>query len=250
LFSQTTETFSQTTETFSQTTETFSQTTEMFSQTTETFSQTTETFSQTTEMFSQTTEMFSQTTEMFSQTTEMFSQTTETFSLMTEKKRAPGNWNDFSFEQIGRRIRRSPRIHTPIMTLRASLSAIVAFMALALPTTSLADWHGGWGYRCGFYPVFWRPSVAVSFYGPPSPYYYGGPYCYGGPCYHRSCVSPSDCLGADVQAALQRRGYYHGAIDGVIGAGSRAAIRAYQHDRGLAVTGRIDAALVHSLRIG
>jgi peptidoglycan hydrolase-like protein with peptidoglycan-binding domain len=53
----------------------------------------------------------------------------------------------------------------------------------------------------------------------------------------------------DVQQALRRRGYYHGSIDGDAGPGTRGAIRAYQDDRGLAVTGRIDAALVRSLGI-
>lgn len=51
----------------------------------------------------------------------------------------------------------------------------------------------------------------------------------------------------DVQVALRRAGYYRGPIDGDIGAGSRSAIRNYQYDRGLPVTGRIDAYLLDSL---
>ena len=53
----------------------------------------------------------------------------------------------------------------------------------------------------------------------------------------------------DVQRALKRRGYYAGAIDGDIGPGSRSAIRAFQADRGLRVTGRIDSTLLRSLGI-
>ncbi len=54
-------------------------------------------------------------------------------------------------------------------------------------------------------------------------------------------------VGVDVQRALARRGYYGGAIDGDIGPRSRAAIRSYQVDRGLPVTGRIDTLLLRSL---
>ena len=160
------------------------------------------------------------------------------------------------------------------MNSRAFLSAIVASAALAMPATSQADhhdgggwhgggWHGGdWhhdGHHHGFFPFFWGPSIGVSFYNDPyyydgyygSPYgyggYYGRPYGYGAPYAVRG--GPVDSLGADVQIALQRRGYYRGVVDGVIGPGSRAAIRGYQHDRGLAVTGRIDSSLLRSLRI-
>jgi peptidoglycan hydrolase-like protein with peptidoglycan-binding domain len=47
-----------------------------------------------------------------------------------------------------------------------------------------------------------------------------------------------------VQHELARAGYYHGAIDGVIGNGTRSAIRAYESANGLPVDGRIDADLL------
>jgi peptidoglycan hydrolase-like protein with peptidoglycan-binding domain len=56
-----------------------------------------------------------------------------------------------------------------------------------------------------------------------------------------------DSIDADVQRALRRRGYYHGPIDGDIGPGSRSAIREYQADHGLRMTGRIDGSLIRSL---
>ena len=59
-----------------------------------------------------------------------------------------------------------------------------------------------------------------------------------------------DSLAADVQRALKSRGYYYGSVDGLIGSGSRAAIRAYQRDHRMSITGRIDRALLRSLRIG
>lgn len=54
-------------------------------------------------------------------------------------------------------------------------------------------------------------------------------------------------IGASVQQALARNGYYNGSVDGVIGAKSRRSIAAYQQDNGLAVTGEINSALLASL---
>jgi len=49
------------------------------------------------------------------------------------------------------------------------------------------------------------------------------------------------------QRELKDRGFYSGAIDGVIGTATQAALRAYQRDRGLTVTGRLDPPTVRSL---
>lgn len=85
-----------------------------------------------------------------------------------------------------------------------------------------------------------RPSYGHSHYSHP---YHERTYVEPAP---RTYYSPRP-IEADVQLALRRRGYYHGPIDGDLGPGSRAAIRDYQYDRGLAVTGRIDTALLRSL---
>jgi len=90
-----------------------------------------------------------------------------------------------------------------------------------------------WGW---YRPYYWYPRTAIGFS------------YYGSPGYSR--YSYSDSLGARVQQALRSRGYYGGPIDGDIGSGSRAAIRNYQRDHGLGVTGRIDTALLRSLRVG
>ena len=82
-----------------------------------------------------------------------------------------------------------------------------------------------------------RPSIGISFMSRPSGVYRGRE-VYG---------SYSDSLAVDVQRELRRRGYYRGSIDGDIGPGSRSAIRAYQYDRGLSATGRIDSSLLRSL---
>jgi peptidoglycan hydrolase-like protein with peptidoglycan-binding domain len=53
-----------------------------------------------------------------------------------------------------------------------------------------------------------------------------------------------------VQSKLREHGYYQGPIDGVIGAGSRRAIRSFQAEQGLPVTGSIDSKLLRALQIG
>jgi len=49
------------------------------------------------------------------------------------------------------------------------------------------------------------------------------------------------------QRQLKERGYYTGPVDGVIGPATENALRAYQRDRGLNVTGRLDSPTVRSL---
>jgi hypothetical protein len=55
-------------------------------------------------------------------------------------------------------------------------------------------------------------------------------------------------LAMEVQTELAQRGYYDGLIDGVIGPGSRTAIREFQAAAGLPVTGQIDDNLIEALR--
>jgi hypothetical protein len=106
----------------------------------------------------------------------------------------------------------------------------------------------GWGYP---WWGWWPPvSLGVAFY--PAPYYgypyYGAPY--GGNAYYGN-LSQGNTYGTAIQAvqsALARRGYYHGAIDGVLGPETRSAIRAFQAQRGLAVTGQIDKNLIRALQ--
>jgi peptidoglycan hydrolase-like protein with peptidoglycan-binding domain len=61
--------------------------------------------------------------------------------------------------------------------------------------------------------------------------------------------SYSDSIAAQVQRKLKKLGYYTDAVDGEIGTNTRAAIRAYQEDNGLEITGRIDKALLGSLEL-
>jgi hypothetical protein len=56
-------------------------------------------------------------------------------------------------------------------------------------------------------------------------------------------------LAMSVQTKLTDDGYYHGQIDGVLGPSSLEAIRQFQSDHGLAVTGKIDPKLLDALGI-
>jgi len=171
------------------------------------------------------------------------------------------------------------------MNFKAFLPAVLAAVALALPATSEAHkfsysrdldhdghfntktvdfhHHGHYGgYYGGYYPGYYgygRPYGYYGYRGYGYPYYgYGGGPLFGVSFYsqpgyysraYRGIIADNS-LAVDVQRALRSRGYYYGSIDGVIGSGSRSAIRAYQRDRGLLVTGRIDRDLLRSLRIG
>lgn len=89
-------------------------------------------------------------------------------------------------------------------------------------------------------------------YGYGYPYYYGAyPYGYGYytprvDAYARYGIN-DDATVAAVQRRLARGGYYHGSIDGVIGPGTRAAIRAFERNNGLPVDGVIDPQLLRTM---
>ena len=54
--------------------------------------------------------------------------------------------------------------------------------------------------------------------------------------------TPELDITAQAQRLLQQLGYNPGPADGIYGARTRAAVKAYQRDNGLSVTGRLDAA--------
>lgn len=101
------------------------------------------------------------------------------------------------------------------------------YIAGVYPWDSYGWDYPGWAYND--YPDYWG---------------YGG-YGYTAPTAGIPAVGES--LAVEVQRALQQSGYYNGPIDGIIGSGSRAAIRAYQAANGLPVTGGIDSGLLSSL---
>ncbi|HEV2839752.1 MAG TPA: peptidoglycan-binding domain-containing protein [Chthoniobacterales bacterium] len=105
----------------------------------------------------------------------------------------------------------------------------------------IGPWYPwGWGYGYGYYPY--------------ASYYYDDRYYDD---YYASNEYPQSEYGdvevdfnvSEIQSALARAGYYDGAIDGSLGPATRNALRRYQRDRGLSVTGRIDRSVVEALRL-
>jgi hypothetical protein len=100
-------------------------------------------------------------------------------------------------------------------------------------------WGWGWGYPYGYgygYPYGYGYGYGGYGYGD---YGYGNGYGYGydngygygnGNGYGRGYGNQSTV--AQVQRRLAQAGYYHGAIDGIMGPQTRRAIRAYERDRG------------------
>ena len=117
--------------------------------------------------------------------------------------------------------------------------------------------HRG-GSRVNF---FFGGAFGYPFYGYP---YYGYPYGYGYPVgasytydprgiYQGQVVSGGGnrlSLAAQVQQQLAAAGYYQGAIDGIVGEGTRRAIRNYERANGLPVDGRIDDRLLAAMDRG
>ena len=158
-----------------------------------------------------------------------------------------------------------------------SFSAAFAGTVLSTPDAFARDrYRGEWrddGWRHGRDSSCergrssrWSVSVGVG-YATPRPYYYGGPavvysrpvyvderpvyvderpvYVNERPVYYSA--PRAEPIEVAVQKALARRGYFGGVIDGDVGPQTRAAIRVFQVDRGLPVTGRIDGNLLREL---
>ena len=73
-------------------------------------------------------------------------------------------------------------------------------------------------------------------------------YTYDEPIYGYNQMEPRQVL-VRVQRELRRDGYYRGAIDGLIGPQTRAALARFQRDNGLYVTRRIDGPTLAALGV-
>src|SRR5581483_2025640 len=96
---------------------------------------------------------------------------------------------------------------------------------------------GGWWYWNAGY---WYPAWGYDPYGW---------YAYDGPIYTGYATVTPDQVIVDVQVALQEQGYYAGALDGVFGPQTRAALAAFQADNGLAITSAADQPTLETLGI-
>jgi hypothetical protein len=103
-------------------------------------------------------------------------------------------------------------------------------------------WGYGYGYGYGYYPY-----ASYSYY---DDRYYDDRYYDEGYAANedpQAEYGDGDFNVSEVQSALARAGYYDGPIDGSIGPATRNALRRYQRDRRLSVTGRIDRSVVDAL---
>ena len=128
-----------------------------------------------------------------------------------------------------------------------------------------ANWHRDWdkhrahfhnnrvfvfidGFWWGLYPSDYYPYDTSDYY--PYDYYNYDYYPYGYD--DQSAYGDSDQYGNNVtvsavQSELAKLGYYRGAIDGVEGDETQAALARYQQDHDLSVTGTLTAATLQSL---
>lgn len=83
------------------------------------------------------------------------------------------------------------------------------------------------------------------------PYYGSYPYGYGYYARPREAVYYANAADGSIVGAVQQRlaraGYYRGAIDGVMGPGTRSAIRSYERSHRLRVDGVIDRRLLATM---
>jgi hypothetical protein len=110
-----------------------------------------------------------------------------------------------------------------------------------------------WGLDPGFYPYYAYGNYPYDDYGYatngyPYDYYEYSPYNYD----DEQGYAPSDQDANNetvsaVQSKLAKLGYYRGAIDGVVGDETQAALARYQEKHDLSVTGTLTAATLQSL---
>ena len=116
------------------------------------------------------------------------------------------------------------------------------------------------GFWWGLYPWDYYPYDAYGSY--PSDYY-GYPYGYDDNPYgssdsytpnpysyyngYNAPTESGNAVVSSVQSQLAKLGYYRGAVDGVAGDETEAAIARYQEDNDLSVTGTVTAATLQSL---
>lgn len=138
-----------------------------------------------------------------------------------------------------------PQILNNIVNGAGNSTPVTAVRSIPGYVVALGNGYQGRGYYYG--PAntqYYEKRQGVRYYSTyeevPREYYSNGQ---GSNGHYREANS----VGASVQQALARNGYYNGPVDGQIGPKSRRSIAAYQQDHGLAVTGNINSALMASL---
>jgi len=129
-------------------------------------------------------------------------------------------------------------------TLKPILLTALLLCLLDLPAMARRS-GGGWhhGHRGG--P---RWSVGVGFPLFVGPSYFGPAYYSAQPVVVGRMVGTGSIV-MDAQQALAAKGYTPGPIDGVMGPRTRAALRTFQTNSGLPVTGELDGLTLRALAL-
>ena len=178
--------------------------------------------------------------------------------------------------------RQSSRVNSPIGQKRVTNPRLAtaenrqSFMKNHAFARHEGNWHRDWdkhhahfdhghvfvfvnGFWWGLYP--WDYYPYYGYY--PYDYSYDYPYDYSGYPYDGADYSASqpysyyngyapsgqysNTVVSAVQSKLASLGYYHGAVDGILGDESQAALARYQQDQDLSVTGTVTSATLQSL---
>jgi len=139
-----------------------------------------------------------------------------------------------------------PQIINTIVRGAGNSAPVAAVRSIPGYVVALGNGYRGRGYYYG--PAntqYYEQRQGVRYYSTyeevPREYYSNGQGS------SRQYYREANSVGASVQQALARAGYYNGSVDGQIGPKSRRSIAAYQQDHGLAITGNINSALMASL---
>jgi putative peptidoglycan binding protein len=127
---------------------------------------------------------------------------------------------------------------------------LITVTSLFLPTASGGDFIHGITILTTLTALIPRITLAIptatkTIRTTALPYYNQDPYSY-----YNGYTAPaqsSNGVVSSVQSQLSKLGYYRGAIDGVAGDETQAAIARYQEDNDLSVTGTVTAATLQSL---
>lgn len=111
------------------------------------------------------------------------------------------------------------------------------------------DFYGSYPFDDDAYPYDYGSGYPYDYYGSSYPYdsSYDYPYnSYDDSSYDYSGQQSNPTV-REVQSQLAKLGYYHGAIDGILGDETEAAVSRYQQDHDLSVTGTVTSATLQSL---
>jgi His-Xaa-Ser repeat protein HxsA len=111
------------------------------------------------------------------------------------------------------------------------------------PYYGYGDGYGSDPYDYGYNPYDYNNGYPYDYYN-----YY--PYSDDDQSpYGSSGQSAANATVSAVQSQLAKLGYYNGAIDGILGDETEAALSRYQRDQNMSVTGTVNTATLQSLGV-